>query len=495
MTTDDPASRPSPASHAAEYEASRTILDDAPDDREALSRLVVAATALGGGAAVLPHAERLEALTSNRPDIALLAATNQFVVGLPDRAVETIRKAIPRMPADLMVQARLLEVQALLKLDRIDDAQRATADMIRLGFGGAAHGVLGQIDLARGDADRAIARLRPLFASAAVGDQSRMSVGYDLARALDKAGEHDEAFTIATEAGRLGSHAFDPAAMEAETEAIIEAFSGDAFPSLPRSTSTDERPVFIVGMPRSGTTLLEQVIDAHPEAIGIGERREFEMAAHLLACRTGRPFPEAIASATPEGLDALARLYLDMIDDLVPRLTDSAPEDSTFRRVVNKTLNLDRLVGLIDRTLPGARVIILRRNPLDNLVSILMNPLSPDANPWTGSVEGIIAARRRFDRLVDHWKATAEIPVLDLAYEDLVSAPESGIRRVLDFLDLPFDERCLAHQSTGRVVMTPSANQVNKPMNTSAIARWRRYEKHLSPAIEAFPDAVDRAPR
>jgi hypothetical protein len=141
--------------------------------------------------------------------------------------------------------------------------------------------------------------------------------------------------------------------------------------------------------------------------------------------------------------------------------------------------------------LPGARIIVIRRNPLDNLVSIRLNPMSPSAMPWSTSLEGLIAARRRFDRLTAHWKAVLDVPVFDLDYESLVAAPELHIRALLQFLDLPFDERCLSFHSTGRTVMTPSRDQVNKPMNTSAVERWRRYERHLGPLLEAFPPSTD----
>lgn len=487
----DPESSPSPASIAADFDSAAATLATSPEDAEALTRLVTSGVALGGNAAVLRSLERLETLIDLQPELAMHAARTRLMLGFPEAAIEVADRVIGRAPTSVANTARRLKVQCLLQLGRVDDAERATADLIRRGLGTMAVKLLAQIDLAKGERERAVARLRPLVANPTVGDQDRMALGFDLAKALDKSGEHDEAFTTAAAATAIRAAPFDVAAFEAETEAIAQTFSTNAFAGLPRSTRHDERPVFIVGMPRSGTTLLEQIIDAHPEAVGVGERREFELAAHLLAHRTGRAFPDAIAAATTEQLDDLADLYLGMLDDLAPRLARATTTPASHhRRVVNKALNLDRLVGLIARTLPGARVIVLRRNPLDNLVSIHLNPLSPESNPWVGSMEGIIAARRRFDRLVDHWKATVDIPVLDLAYEDLVSDPETRIREVLDFLDLPFDERCLAFHSTGRVVMTPSANQVDQPMNTRAVARWRRYEKHLGPAIEAFPDAV-----
>ncbi len=478
-----------PETLAADYETAAATIASDPDDIDALSALVMAGTRLGGAAAMLPEIERLEKLMPDRPDLAVVAGQTRFSLGLAEAAIATAERVVGNAPSDLVMQARTLIAQSLLKLGRIEECDRLCADLIRRGFGATAIRILAQVDLARGDRDRAIARLRPMARNPTISSRNRLSLGYDLAKALDKCGEYDEAFAVATEMGELGDYDFDRTSFESETDAIIEAFSAERYADLARSSSTDERPVFIVGMPRSGTTLLEQIIDAHPDAVGIGERGELEMAAHLLGHRTGKPFPTAMASATPAMLDEIADLYLRMVEDLSHRLAPTPSGDGAPRRAVNKFLNLDRLMGLIARALPGARMIVLRRNPLDNLVSILLNPFAV-TNSWTGSLEGIIAARRRFDRLVAHWKATLDIPVLDLAYEDLASEPETHIREVLEFLELPFDERCLSFHATGRVVMTPSAEQVNKPMNTAAIARWRRYEKHLGPAIEAFPDAA-----
>ena len=224
-------------------------------------------------------------------------------------------------------------------------------------------------------------------------------------------------------------------------------------------------------MPRSGTTLLDQIIDAHPEAIGLQERADIQMLARLLSHRTGRPQENAIEAADAGMLDDLADRYLEMLDDFTARRPTNdvtAPP----RRLVNKALALDEHVGLVSRMLPGSRVIVIRRDPRDNLLSIFLNPILPEQHPWSTSLEGLVAARRRFDRLTVHWKDTLDLPILDVDYESLVSDPEAQIRRIIDFLDLPFHQNCLQSHRSGRAVTTPSWEQVARPINRDSISAW-----------------------
>lgn len=466
--------------------AARVAAD--PNDPRALFDLAVAYLGMGGTGLALPLLERAESAGGRGADVTITKADALQALGLLEDARRTAAELIGTAPPEIVMRAKQVNIRCLLLLRRFDETTAAIGGLLRTGGGVAAIELLADLDEARGDRSKARDRLRAALHNPAVGKGSRASIAYKIARLSDTLGDHDEAFETATLASDLGGAVFDLPAFEAETEALLQAFAPARIADLPRGTNRDERPVFIVGMPRSGTTLLEQIICAHPDAAGIQERLEIQMFSELLAGRAGCGFAEALPTATPAMLDEFAAAYLGMIDDLVPRLDRAAGHEPTSpRRVVNKALNLDRLTGFIGMMLPGARVIVIRRNPLDNLLSVHLNPMSPSANPWTASMEGLVAARRRFDRLTAHWKAVLDVPVFDLDYESLVAAPELHIRALLQFLDLPFDERCLSFHSTGRTVMTPSRDQVNKPINTQAVARWRRYERHLGPLLAAFP--------
>jgi hypothetical protein len=483
---------PDPDAIAAAHDDAAARLASDPTDVKALIDRAQACLGLGASGVGLALLERAADLATPHGSVLLAIAQAQFGLGLLDAVLETTTKIIGHAPPEITNPARQLRVQSLLRTDRLDQAATEVAAFIREGGGASALGMLASIEEARGDREQARARLRPLVANTSLPASQRMGLAYELARITDRLGGHDEAFEIATLAGTLVETPFDLAAFESETEALIRTFAPDRVGTLPRGTRTDERPIFIVGMPRSGTTLLEQIICAHPDAAGVQERYELEMHAQLLMHRSGTDLPTAIERTDSATLDEFADEYLAMLGDVVRR-THAAEGSSSSEpiRVVNKALKLDRLCGLVSRMLPRARIIVIRRNPLDNLVSIRLNPMSPSAMPWSTSLEGLIAARRRFDRLTAHWKAVLDVPVFDLDYESLVAAPELHIRALLQFLDLPFDERCLSFHSTGRTVMTPSRDQVNKPMNTSAVERWRRYERHLGPLLEAFPPSTD----
>ena len=462
-----------------------------PDDPRALLDLASSCLSMGGTARAIPLIERAEALERPGVDVIISKAEALQVLGLLEDARAVAAELVGTAPPEIVMRAKQVDIRCLMLLRRFDDAAEAIGDLLRSGGGVAALELLADLDEARGDRTKARDRLRAALHNPAVGKGSRASMAYKIARLSDKLGDHDEAFEAATLGSTLGEATFDRAAYEAETEALLATFAGDRIAALPRATVHDDRPVFIVGMPRSGTTLLEQIIVAHPQAAGIQERFEIQMSGELLAHRAGTDFAAAIPAATPAMLDDFASSYLDMIDDLVPRLDRAAGVGpSRPRRVVNKALNLDRLTGFIGMMLPGARVIIIRRNPLDNLLSVHLNPMSPSANPWTASMEGLVAARRRFDRLTAHWEKVLDVPVMSLDYEDLVADPEPRIRAILDFLDLPFDAACLSSHRSDRTVMTPSRDQVNKPINTTAVERWRRYERHIGPLLEAFPPAA-----
>ncbi len=474
---------------AVRHDDALARLAAAPEDPRALLDLAETCLAMGGAASALPLIERAESVVTTSASVLSVKARCQFNLGLLEDCLATTARVVGHAPPDIAASCRQLAIQCLLRLGRPDDAAAGLGEIVRSGEGLVALRLTAEIDEARGDREKARARLRPIVANTTLPVGTRMSAAYDLARLCDTLGDHDEAFESATLAAELGDATFDADAFEAETEALIAAFAPDRLDALPIGRSNDQRPVFVVGMPRSGTTLLEQIICAHPEAAGIQEQREFDMFADLLAHRTGRPLAEAIAATDADALDAFAAAYLGMLDDLVPRLDRAAGADqpSSPRRVVNKALLLDRVTGLIARTLPGARFIVIRRAPLDNLLSIFLNPISPTIMPWSCSLEGLVAARRRFDRLTTHWSAVLGDRVLDLRYEDLVADPEGHIRRVIDFLGLPFDDACLSSHRSGRAVMTPSRDQVNKPINRSAVERWRRYERHLGPLLAAFP--------
>lgn len=308
---------------------------------------------------------------------------------------------------------------------------------------------------------------------------------------LDRMGRYDDAF----EQARLGNEsaraaaprAHDPAAHSQRVSRLIEYFSPRRLRSLPRATHGSRRPVFIVGVPRSGTSLVEQILASHPQVHGGGELPTLSTltrtAAHAEWAEEGETYPDCLDSLSPRGADRLAGEYLSVIDGLgadATHVTDKMPANY---------LNLEA----VELLLPGSRVIHCVRDPLDTCLSCYLSNFA-DGNEFSLDLAHLGAYYRDYRRLMDHWRRALTVPVLDVRYEDLVLDTGPQVRRLLDFLDLPWDDRCLRFHENKRLVKTASEDQVRRPIYTSSIGRWKHYEKHLSPLIAALGTPPRDAP-
>lgn len=327
-----------------------------------------------------------------------------------------------------------------------------------------------EIDLLRrtGAVGEAIARSEALLARADLNAPTRASAGLTLARLLDRAGRYDDAFHAAQTANDAGSQPFDAEEFERETNELIQFFTAETMQGLSHSRETSDRPVFVIGMPRSGTSMLEQIIASHPQGGGVGERQDPFILAEDLSVLLGQPLPGALTRATMDQLDGLAKRYLDMFGSA------SVSGD----RIVNKALGLDRLVGFLSILLPNARFVWLHRDAADNQLSIYLHTI---LKPWAWRLDDIARVRRMHDRLGAHWLALMPERHLELSYESLTAEQAKETSRLLDFLDMPPDQATLRFHESARAVMTPSAEQVRQPMHQNAVGRWKHYADYLAP--------------
>jgi hypothetical protein len=300
-----------------------------------------------------------------------------------------------------------------------------------------------------------------------------------LGRLCDSTGDHRAAFEAFAEAKRTESHRFNPADYARDIDALVRTFSADALARVPKTAHRSEVPVFIACMPRSGSTLVEQMIHAHPQAWGAGEHPQLHQALVRLPTTLGvlTPYPHCASALTQDAVDRLAAQYLQTVAPPPPR---------TALRVTNKHLLNYLHLGMVAALFPGARVIHIRRDRLDNGLACFMTSLSPAVMPWATDLAHIGFAWRQYERLMAHWRATLDVPWLDVQYEDLVDDTEAQARRIIDFCGLPWDDRCLRFWEVERVVLTPSYNQVRQPIFRTAMGRWRQYEPFLGPLKEAL---------
>ncbi len=294
-----------------------------------------------------------------------------------------------------------------------------------------------------------------------------------LGRALEQDGRYDEAFEAYRQANECVEVPFDADAWKQQSDDLIAAFSADRMRVLPRARHGSSMPIFIVGMPRCGSTLVETILDTHPDVHGAGELATLQIIINGIPFRIESilGYPACIDDFSQADVDAIAQAYLDRIESL----------GKGARRVADKYLTNYRHLGLIELLFPDARIIHCRRDPLDTCLSCFCQTLVVGAFPYVTNLERLGIAYVDYQRVMSHWRQTLTIPILEVHYEQLVSDQQRVSREIMEFCDLPWDDRCLRFYERGRAVQTASLEQVTKPIYTSSVARYRNFEKHLGP--------------
>jgi hypothetical protein len=299
-------------------------------------------------------------------------------------------------------------------------------------------------------------------------------------------GRFDQAFEQArtgNERVRSVSRVHEPAAHAQWVTRKIAYFSRKRIKSLPRATLETRRPVFIVGMPRSGTTLIEQILASHPAVHGAGELQTLRLIAKGSAgsdWSEGEPYPECLDGLSLARANRLAAHYLREVESLA---ADANRADATY--ITDKQPLNFLILDLVEILFPGCHVIHCIRNPLDTCLSNFITNFE-GGNEFKFDLAHLGQYHRDYRRLMDHWKKVLNVPMLDVRYEDLVLDTEGQVRRLLEFLGLPWDERCMKYYENARQVRTASEDQVRRPIYTSAIGRWKHYERHLGELIAAL---------
>jgi len=318
--------------------------------------------------------------------------------------------------------------------------------------------------------DPMIARLHQAIARPGVTAAECADLGFGLGKALDSAGEYDRAFaaySAANHASRLSAGPngarYDRLAHERYIDRLIAAFPEPVGPSATAAGSS--APLFICGMFRSGSTLVEQVLASHPRVTAGGEIDLLPaMAREHLA-------PLLHGSSGPIEAARLSHLKTIYLDTLAARFSGAA-------FVTDKRPDNFLHIGLIKLLFPQAKIVHTRRHPVDNCLSVFFLHLS-HSMPYAFNLLDIAHWYRQYERLMAHWKLLYGDAIHDVNYDGLVTDFQPSIRRLLDYCELPWDDACMAFHRTKTVVMTPSAWQVRQPLYTRSSGRWKHYERHL----------------
>ena len=298
----------------------------------------------------------------------------------------------------------------------------------------------------------------------------------------EKESDYPLAFSHFERAGRLRRAAFNISDYRAWVDGVIELFTADFFRGRPMAGNPTSLPVLVVGMPRSGTTLTEQMIASHGEAGGAGELTRVGLFAKSLHFSPGQDLGKFVPALDAYGAKGLR----EMADNYVGLLKFHAPKAG---RIVDKLPHNFQYLGFSALLCPNVRIIHCTRNPVDTCWSCFQNPLN-ESHTYSKDLTHLGLYYREYRRLMDHWKTVLPMQIHELNYEALTADFEAEARKVIDFIGLPWDDACLKFHEAGRTVRTFSRQQVRSPVYKSSVERWRRYEKELQPLVRALGDLV-----
>ena len=437
--------------------------------------------------------EHALSLNPNSHDASNLMGRVAFERGELDISVAHFRRALALKPD--LADAYNNMGNALKELGRLEEALDAYIEALRLDpdISGVYINLADSNKFTPGDP-----HLAAMEALAAKGDglskADRMRLDFALGKAYADLKDYARSFKHlhAGNAAKRATVVYDEPANAALFDRIAAAFPREVIAAKSGGGDSSAAPIFILGMPRSGTTLVEQIIASHPLAFGAGELQTLNDVVLAVRGVDGNPlsYPEFVAALDAGALRQIGARYVALLRGLAAkhgrgdaeRITDKMPSNYYF-------------VGLIHLVLPNAKIIHTMRGPVDTCVSCFSKLFVAEQN-HTYELGELGRYYKRYERLMTHWRAVLpEGRILDVRYEDVVADLEREARRIIAHCALPWHNKCLSFHEAERPIRTASATQVRQPIYTSAIGRWRVYEEHLGPLLQELDMATSMNPK
>ncbi|REJ92991.1 MAG: sulfotransferase family protein [Planctomycetota bacterium] len=461
----------------------REALRLAPQYAAAEENLASALRAAGQLEASIAHSRNAIRLQPERLSARLGLATALRDLGQVEEAVAVLQALLSLAPRH--ADARNNLGLALTDLGRFDEAIAYIEEALRLNPSHvSAYHNLG--DLARQGKYRFSAdqleRIRALLASPTLPLADRCLLNFTLGGVLNNQGQFDEAFGCYQQANDIMQHlrektarSFDRAEHQQLVDATIATFDQKFVEDVSLRGLETDVPIFVVGMPRSGSTLVDRIISSHPDAASAGELRDIPQLASQLSKMTGNvDYPAGVVAVNERTVRDLAQSYLERLYErtgAVQRIIDKAPVNFMY-------------LGLISLLFPHARIIHCQREAMDIGLSCYFTKFT--SLSWAWRLEDIGFYYAQYERLMAHWRAVLPLQMFESSYEALIADPATVTRELLDFCGLPWNDRCLEFYKADSTVQTASRVQVRQPIYRTSVGHWKNYESHLVPLRRAI---------
>jgi tetratricopeptide (TPR) repeat protein len=407
-------------------------------------------------------------------DLLALLAQSKARSGKDEEAFNVYDQALvanPESPIATSGKAQLLQT-----LGRFDDAREMFLKSFEVDPNNGENYRLFSASYKAAPGDPVLDLMTKKYEDPSLAEHDRMSLGFAIAKMLEDVKDYGRVFRYLDEANALmrKAHPYSMSRRIKDVELVKEAFSDFDWHGTKIEGATDFAPIFVTGMPRSGTTLIEQIISSHSTVEGAGEVGEAAAKAHQLILVRGKS--RHVSSVPHADIAGMGRNFEAFIRERFP----DAP------RITDKSIQTYMSLGLVKLAMPNARFVVVRRDPRDNLLSIYKNRFPDDTHLYAYDQRDLAQFYDTFVDMIDFWRERVPDWFYEVQYEDLVANPEEETRRLIAACGLEWEDACLSFHENKRKIQTLSVFQARQPISKASVALWQQYEKDLQPMLDAL---------
>lgn len=462
------------------------VLELAPDFDKGLADLVVSQIEQEKTEEAIITAKRLTRISAGNPESHMFMGNAYSASGQYPDAIEAYQKALSLSPEHAGALSGL--AHNLKTIGRQDEAIETYRTCIKANpFFTEAYWSLANLKTFR-FSDEEFRSMETLAGHSEIPSAAQIHLFNALGLEYESRGKFDKAFECFDRCNsvRRGQEYYDPTQTEVKHDEIIEVFDREFVRQPTTNAKFDAVPIFIVGLPRSGSTLIEQILASHPLVEGTHELSDLGRVVQQIPKLVNKRdrFPKSLRGLDSQAFGVLGQAYMDR--------TNKYRSGSAY--FTDKNPNNFAHVGLVHLILPNAVFVNARRHPLDSCLGSFKQ-LFAKGQAFTYDLTELAEYYLQYYRMMNHWNEVLPAKVLDVHYEDVVEDLEVEARRILEHCGLPFADQCLQFHETDRAVMTASSEQVRRPIYSTSVNLWRNYEKHLQPAIDILAPTLRELPR